>query len=230
MPWLTKAQCVARGGAERMAALTSNGTEPVILARGDGIETVFDTTFYRATSVLAFEDGVAASPAVTLLPGAADDENDQIDFGTGNAPSDEAVITAKSHDGIYVTDLYAALYDGQELVSGFVRAAGRTPPAEDAAAPKLLQSWAWTVAAYKLMVSPKRQPLHWDDIETDYFVLIGGGPNKEPGILPRLSRMPSFLDGILPPLVISTSSSPTAGISYGSECPVFDSPNGEWCR
>lgn len=168
MAWQTRVRAIDRIGPDN-AARWANPLGPVQFpAAGDASTKIFETPFYRSSSVTAYI--LATETAVTLLPGTGTAGVDRVEFAS--APALGAVLYGTTPDGINVTYFDEVMLEAQEEIGALIVLCGWTPPEADATdVHPILKGWATDVTAYKLMVA--RPPLYYETVAKRYEEIVG---------------------------------------------------------
>lgn len=223
--WVTLTEMIVEFGRSRLAELCKNPDEVLFVAVSTGAAT-YDLPLYRARHADFYVDDVLVSGAILKMRGATDQECDAVLFEV--PPATGKLIGVMSSDAVYVTDVETQLAEAQAKIRSRLLAHDCDVPADDAdpaTVPVLLKKHAMAITAYLLMTSPKRT-LNLPNIERRYEDLMGSNTRgrEMPGEYDRIGKG-SELDWLLPKATIARPLE--EGVSWGSDPPVYDSPNSE---
>lgn len=188
---------MARVGRKRLAAVTNEKADAIIIEIGAGGKTKFTTPFVWSTTVVALLDGVIQTSGVTFSYGTGPNGEDEMTFTP--AP-DGKQVSASTPNGILRELLITHILEAEALVIAAMEGKDYVRPAfnEVAVDPYnlvLVKSWAWKIAEAALVKALKRQPLDraFAGIQESLFEVIGG---------PDMKKNPGFLSMIDAPYVL----------------------------
>jgi hypothetical protein len=159
MSWLTLDEVLNRVGQKKLAALTLEPGDKLLIGTGDATEDTFNLPFAAAGGLLVYADTVlVAGTDYTVGARLGTGTRDRIIFDT--APALGVRLEASATSGIAVEAVFAAMDQGQDYVTAKIRAAGLVPPTVNATdAPVMLKSWTLDIGSYLLVSQARRAPV-----------------------------------------------------------------------